>query len=152
MMRVFSSDLLRYENMLMIFCILNLLHKVSASNMSGLHRAASYQPVEHYALLGRSFMNISGISVARCSARCIRNQLCFSFNYDHINRVCQMNNATREQVDDFKAKPNDFLLRRNCRIHQLRGKHTIFFSNTNLTYVLVCTLHITVFCLLPKRR
>ena len=46
-------------------------------------------------------MNISGISVIRCSARCLSHKRCFSFNYDRINKVCQINNATREEVGDF---------------------------------------------------
>ena len=46
-------------------------------------------------------MNISGISAIRCSARCLSHKQCVSVNYDRINKVCQMNNATREEVGDF---------------------------------------------------
>ena len=80
----------------LIFVCLEMLLVVSASY--SVSRGVSYQPVEHHALRGQSFMNISGISAIRCSARCLSHHGCFSFNYDHINRVCQMNNATREQV------------------------------------------------------
>ncbi|XP_033635562.1 retinoschisin-like isoform X1 [Asterias rubens] len=71
-----------------ILLLLEMFLEVSASYS---YRGAWYQPIEHYALLGQSFMNISGISAVRCSAQCIRNSGCFSFNYDRINRVCQMN-------------------------------------------------------------
>ncbi|XP_071801027.1 lactadherin-like [Asterias amurensis] len=66
------------------------------------HRETSYQPVGHRALLGKSFMNISGISAIRCSARCLGHQRCSSFNYDSINGVCQMNNATKQVGDDLQ--------------------------------------------------
>ncbi|XP_071806159.1 retinoschisin-like [Asterias amurensis] len=84
-----------------IFLLLEIFLEASASDsVSGLCRVVSYQPVEHHALLGRSFMNISGISAIRCSARCLSHHGCFSFNYDHINKVCQMNNASAEHVSE----------------------------------------------------
>ncbi|XP_033635512.1 uncharacterized protein LOC117296602 [Asterias rubens] len=91
----------------LIFLLLEMFLEVSASySVSGLYRGVWYQPVEHYALLGRSFMNISGISAVRCSVRCLSHHGCFSFNYDHINQVCQMNNASAEHVcDNFQGMP-----------------------------------------------
>ncbi len=85
-----------------LYLILYLNIKVASAIFGNIsvESAASFQPVKHHALLGQSFVNISGISVVRCSARCLRHQRCFSFNYDHSSRVCQMNNATREQVSD----------------------------------------------------
>ncbi|XP_071806172.1 retinoschisin-like [Asterias amurensis] len=83
----------------LIFLSLEMFFETLASySVSGLYRGVSYQPVEHHALLGRSFMNISGISAVRCSVRCLSHHGCFSFNYDHINQVCQMNNASAEHV------------------------------------------------------
>ena len=83
----------------LIFFLLKMFLEVSASyRVSGLYRGVWYQPVEHYALLGQSFMNISGISAVRCSVRCLSHHECFSFNYDHTNQVCQMNNASAEHV------------------------------------------------------
>ncbi|XP_071801345.1 retinoschisin-like [Asterias amurensis] len=85
----------------LIFFLLEIFLEVSASySVSGLYRGVWYQPVEHYALLGQSFMNISGISAVRCSVRCLSHHGCFSFNYDHINQVCQMNNASADDVCD----------------------------------------------------
>ena len=84
-----------------VFLLLEIVLEASASDsVSGLCRVVSYQPVEHHALLGQSFMNISGISAIRCSARCLSHHGCFSFNYDHINQVCQMNNASAEHVSE----------------------------------------------------
>ncbi|XP_033635547.1 uncharacterized protein LOC117296634, partial [Asterias rubens] len=83
----------------LIFLLLEMFFEVSASySVSGLYRGVWYQPVEHHALLGQSFMNISGISAVRCSVRCLSHHGCFSFNYDHTNQVCQMNNASAEHV------------------------------------------------------
>ncbi|XP_071801585.1 retinoschisin-like [Asterias amurensis] len=90
----------------LIFLLLEMFLEVSASySVSGLYRGVWYQPVEHHALLGQSFMNISGISAVRCSVRCLSHHGCFSFNYDHINQVCQMNNASAEHVscDNFQG-------------------------------------------------
>ncbi|XP_071801579.1 retinoschisin-like [Asterias amurensis] len=85
----------------LIFLLLEMFLNVQAScNVGGLCRGVWYQPVEHHALLGQSFMNISGISAVRCSVRCLRHHECVSFNYDHINQVCQMNNASAEHVGD----------------------------------------------------
>ncbi|XP_071801633.1 retinoschisin-like [Asterias amurensis] len=82
-----------------IFLLLEIIIEVSASySVSGLYRGVWYQPVEHHALLGQSFMNIPGISAVRCSVRCLSHHGCFSFNYDHINQVCQMNTASAEHV------------------------------------------------------
>ncbi|XP_071801525.1 retinoschisin-like [Asterias amurensis] len=91
----------------LIFLLLKMFLEVSASySVSGLYREVWYQPVEHHALLGQSFMNISGISAVRCSVRCLSHHGCFSFNYDHINQVCQMNNARAEHVcDNFQGMP-----------------------------------------------
>ena len=83
--------------------MLEMFLEVSASySVSGLYRWVWYQPVEHHALyiLGQSFMNISGISAVRCSVRCLSHHGCFSFNYDNINQLCQMNNAIGEQTCD----------------------------------------------------
>ncbi len=83
----------------LIFLLVEMFLEVSASySVSGLYRGVWYQPVEHHTLLGQSFMNISGISVVRCSVRCLSHHGCFSFNYDLINQVCQMNNATGGQI------------------------------------------------------
>ncbi|XP_071800478.1 retinoschisin-like [Asterias amurensis] len=92
----------------LIFLLLKMFLEVSASySVSGLYRGVWYQPVEHHALLGQSFMNISGISAVRCSVRCLSHHGCFSFNYDHINQVCQMNNASAEHVcDNFQGMLN----------------------------------------------
>ncbi|XP_071792048.1 retinoschisin-like [Asterias amurensis] len=90
----------------LIFFCLEMLLVVSASY--SVSRGVSYQPVEHHALRGQSFMNISGISAIRCSARCLSHHGCFSFNYDHINRVCQMNNATRQQKYDYFQEMQSF--------------------------------------------
>ncbi|XP_071801331.1 retinoschisin-like [Asterias amurensis] len=85
----------------LIFLLLEMFLEVSASySVSGLYRWVWYQPVEHHALLGQSFMNVSGISAVRCSVRCLSHHGCFSFNYDHIDQVCQMNNASAEHVSD----------------------------------------------------
>ncbi|XP_071801471.1 retinoschisin-like [Asterias amurensis] len=91
----------------LIFLLLEMFLEVSASySVSGLYRGVWYQPIEHYALLGQSFMNISGISAVRCSVRCLSHHGCFSFNYDHANQVCQMNNASAEHVcDNFQGMP-----------------------------------------------
>ncbi|XP_071801354.1 neuropilin-1-like [Asterias amurensis] len=75
-------------------------HQSTSYSVSGLYRGVWYQPVEHHALLGQSFMNISGISAVRCSVRCLSHHGCFSFNYDNINQLCQMNNAIGEQTCD----------------------------------------------------
>ncbi|XP_071801580.1 retinoschisin-like [Asterias amurensis] len=90
-----------------VFLLLKMFLEVSASySVSGLYRGVWYQPVEHNALLGQSFTNIPGISAVRCSVRCLSHHGCFSFNYDHINQVCQMNNASAEHVcDNFQGKP-----------------------------------------------
>ena len=92
----------------LIFLLLEMFLEVSASySVSGLYRGVWYQPIEHNALLGQSFMNISGISAVRCSVRCLSHHGCFSFNYDHINQVCQMNNASAENVcDNFQGMPH----------------------------------------------
>ncbi|XP_071806183.1 retinoschisin-like [Asterias amurensis] len=85
----------------LVFHLLEIFLEASASgSVSGLCRVVSYQPVEHHALIGQSFMNISGISAIRCSARCLSHHGCLSFNYDHINQVCQMNNASAEHVSE----------------------------------------------------
>ena len=91
----------------LIFLLLEMFLEVSASySVSGLYRGVWYQPIEHHALLGQSFMNISGISAVRCSVRCLSHHGCFSFNYDHIDQVCQMNNASAEHVcDNFQGMP-----------------------------------------------
>ncbi len=80
------------------FLVIEMFLEVSASYGT---RGAWYQPIEHYALLGQSFMNISGISAVRCSARCLSNSGCFTFNYDRINKVCQLNNKAGGQVCDY---------------------------------------------------
>ncbi|XP_071801174.1 retinoschisin-like [Asterias amurensis] len=92
----------------LIFLLLEMFLEVSASySVSGLYRGVWYQPVEHHALLGQSFMNISGISAVRCSVRCLSHHGCFSFNYDHTNQVCQMNNASAEHdCDNFQGMLN----------------------------------------------
>ncbi|XP_071801474.1 retinoschisin-like [Asterias amurensis] len=91
----------------LIFFLLEIFLEVSASySVSGLYRGVWYQPVEHNALLGQSFMNISGISAVRCSVRCLSHHGCFSFNYDHINQVCQMNTASAEHVCNFQGMLN----------------------------------------------
>ena len=85
----------------LIFLSLEMFLETSASySVSGLCRVVSYQPVEHHALVGQSFMDISGISAIRCSSRCLSHHGCFSFNYVHINKVCQMNNASAEHVSE----------------------------------------------------
>ena len=85
----------------LIFLLLEMFLEVSASySVSGLYRGVWCQPVEHHALQGQSFMNISCISAVRCSVRCLSHHGCFSFNYDHISQVCQMNNANAEHVCD----------------------------------------------------
>ena len=84
-----------------ILHLLEMSQEVSASSCgSNLNRAALYQPIEYHALRGQSFINISGISAIRCSVRCLSHKQCVSVNYDRINKVCQMNNATREEVAD----------------------------------------------------
>ena len=82
---------------LMAMILQEALASLSGSNYN---RAALYQPIEDHALRGQSFTNISGISAIRCSARCLSHKQCVSVNYDSINKVCQMNNATREEVGD----------------------------------------------------
>ncbi|XP_071786324.1 retinoschisin-like isoform X2 [Asterias amurensis] len=85
----------------LMFLLLELCLEVSASySVSGLYQGVWYKPVEHYALLGQSFMNISGISAVRCSVRCLSHRGCFSFNYERINQACQMNNVSAEHVCD----------------------------------------------------
>ncbi|XP_071801339.1 retinoschisin-like [Asterias amurensis] len=92
----------------LMFLLLEMFLEGSASySVSGLYRGVWYQPVEHHALLGQSFMNISGISAVRCSVRCLSHNGCFSFNYDHTNQVCQMNNASAEHVcENFQGMLN----------------------------------------------
>ncbi|XP_071793579.1 uncharacterized protein [Asterias amurensis] len=68
------------------------------SSSSSLQREAVFEPEHRARLLGQSSLNISGISAVRCSARCLRHHRCVSFNYDRINRVCQLNNASREET------------------------------------------------------
>ncbi len=106
-MFVFSnSSLLSHSEKMIVwsiwfFLLLEMFLEVSASySVSGLYRGVWYQPVEHHALLGQSFMTISGISAVRCSVRCLSYHGCFSFNYDHINQVCQMNNVTGDEICD----------------------------------------------------
>ncbi|XP_033639096.1 retinoschisin-like [Asterias rubens] len=92
-----------------VFLFFEMLLAVSASySVSGLYGGVSYQPVEHHALRGQSFRDISGISAVLCSARCLSHHGCFSFNYDHINRVCQMNNVTRQQKCDHFQRMQSF--------------------------------------------
>ncbi|XP_071801416.1 retinoschisin-like [Asterias amurensis] len=83
---------------LLVLLLEMFLGVLASYSVSGLYRGVWYQPVEDHALLGQSFMNISGISAVRCSVRCLSHRGCFSFNYDHINQVCQMNNASAEHV------------------------------------------------------
>ena len=106
-----------------VFLFFEMLLAVSASySVSGLYGGVSYQPVEHHALRGQSFRDISGISAVLCSARCLSHHGCFSFNYDHINRVCQMNNVTRQQKCDHFQRMQSFTYYdatakpRNCQV------------------------------------
>ncbi len=121
--------------------LLEMFLEVSASySVSGLYRGVWYQPVEHHALLGQSFMNISGISAVKCSVRCLSHHGCFSFNYDHTNQVCQMNNASAELVcDNFQGMLyfsyyDATAKARTCQV-LVKFVHVYFFSYYYSCYV-----------------
>ena len=60
--------------------------------------AKTYRAIEGHALLGHAFLDVPGISAVKCLALCLSQRgRCRSINYDRVNAVCQMNDATKEE-------------------------------------------------------
>ena len=45
-------------------------------------------------LQGRGYRNLTGLSPLRCAKQCLRGSRCFSFNYLHRERRCELNGAS----------------------------------------------------------
>lgn len=81
----------------------------SAINRGPTERSAQFQAFEGYVLDNNVMASYQVTSDLECSAKCLRDKRCFSFNYKTaLNKMpseCQLNNANRSTCPDcFKVK------------------------------------------------
>lgn len=81
----------------------------SAINRGPTERSAQFQAFEGYVLDNNVIASYQVTSDLECSAKCLRDKRCFSFNYKTaLNKMpseCQLNNANRSTCPDcFKVK------------------------------------------------
>ncbi|XP_022097404.1 inactive carboxypeptidase-like protein X2 [Acanthaster planci] len=67
-----------------------------------------FRATEGRTLIGHTFMEISGISAVKCVVLCLSyHHECRSISYDHMNAVCRINNASKEEfMTTFHPEPN----------------------------------------------
>ena len=87
--------------------VLILVVFLTSWNSSADHpKCLSVDSVSNYALRNHRLSTLNKRSLFRCLATCQENNNCYSINYSHVTKTCELNGRTRETYPgDFEMRP-----------------------------------------------
>ncbi|XP_022101932.1 uncharacterized protein LOC110985301 [Acanthaster planci] len=103
-----------------ITVVASVCETIASTSSHGQHGEAMYLALPHRALVGHAIRNLSGVSLVRCSALCMRENdvQCRSFNYEETGKICQLNDARVEEFSGSLEQNSAFSYYHSVQVEQ----------------------------------